>query len=193
MGFFCNLESEHHARLAQYVCEMVPSAKRVRFNNSETEATMAAVRLARAVTRRNKILKFEGHFHGMHDYVFFNAHSALGPELPGGEIGLVHDSGGVPDALDALIVVIPFNNHEAFAECMRRHKGEFAAVIMEPVMYNAGCILPNKDFVQHVRDVTAQDGTILIFDEVLSGFRMCPGGGKSGSESRPTSPVWQRR
>jgi len=85
LGFFCNHETEYHVRLARQLSEMVPSAERVRFNNSGTEATMAAIRLARGVTGRSKILKFEGHFHGMHDYVFYNAHSRLGEVLPTGE------------------------------------------------------------------------------------------------------------
>ncbi len=176
MGFFCNFETGSHIRLAQYVCEMVPSAERVRFNNSGTEATMAAIRLARGVTGRTKILKFEGHFHGMHDYVFYNAHSRLGNRLPNGEITCVHDSAGVPAELDAVITVIPWNDAEVFSSCMRRHREEFAAVMMEPVMYNAGCILPKKDFMQLVRDETRRDGAVLIYDEVLSGFRMGPGG-----------------
>jgi len=176
MGFFCNFETEYHARLAQCVSEMVPSAERIRFSNSGTEATMAAIRLARGVTGRSKILKFEGHFHGMHDYVFYNAHSRLGEILPNGEIACVHDSGGVPSELDAVITIIPWNDPEVFSSCMRRHRGEFAAVIMEPVMYNAGCILPKKEFMQLVRDETTRDGAVLIYDEVLSGFRMGPGG-----------------
>lgn len=178
MGFFCNLESEYHSSLAQDLCEVVPSAERVRFNNSGTEATQAAIRLARTFTGRSKILKFEGHFHGMHDYVFFNGHWTLGQVLPNGEITPMHDSDGVPGALDNLIVIIPFNNPEVFASCMRRHEGEFAAVIMEPVMYNAGCILPERSFVQLVRKETERDGAVLIFDEVLSGFRMGLGGGQ---------------
>jgi glutamate-1-semialdehyde 2,1-aminomutase len=176
MGFFCNHETEYHVRLARQLSEMVPSAERVRFNNSGTEATMAAIRLARGVTGRSKILKFEGHFHGMHDYVFYNAHNRLGEVLPTGEIAHVHDSGGVPSELDALITVIPWNDREIFAVCMRHHRGEFAAVIMEPIMYNAGCILPRKEFMQFVRAETTRDGTALIYDEVLSGFRMGPGG-----------------
>jgi len=176
LGFFCNLESEYHSKLAQQLCEVVPSAERVRFNNSGTEATQAAIRLARAITGRSKILKFEGHFHGMHDYVFFNGHWSLGTVLPNGEITPVHDSDGVPGALDALIVILPYNNPEVFVSCMRRHEGEFAAVILEPVMYNAGCILPERRFVQLVRKETERDGAILIFDEVLSGFRMGLGG-----------------
>ena len=177
-GFYCNYESEFHARVARHICEMVPSAERVRFCGSGSEATAAALRVARAVTGRRRYLKFEGHFNGMHDHVFFNMDATLGARLPNGEIQPVHESAGVPDDLDALITVLPFNDHEIFRRAMARHGGEFAAILMEPVMYNAGCILPDKSFVRLVREEATRDGAILIFDEVLSGFRMAPGGGQ---------------
>ncbi len=157
---------------------MVPSAELVRFCGSGSEATAAALRVARAVTKRKRILKFEGHFNGMHDYVFFNMDSTLGEQLPNGEVKPAHESDGIPEDIDNLVTVLPFNKHEVFKEAMRRHKGEFAAILMEPVMYNAGCILPDKSFVQLARDEATRDGAILVFDEVLSGFRMAPGGGQ---------------
>lgn len=177
-GFYCNYESEHHTRLAEHICAMVPSAELVRFATGGSEATFGAIRLARGVTGRTRYLKFEGHYHGQHDYAFFNSDSQLGKVLPNGEIEPTHESAGVPGELDALVTVLPFNKPEIFRETMRRHRGEFAAIIMEPVMYNAGCILPDRDFVQLVRDEATRDGVVLIFDEVLSGFRMCPGGGQ---------------
>ncbi len=177
-GFYCNYESESHARVAQYICEMVPSAEVVRFNGSGSESTAAALRVARASTGRKRMLKFEGHFHGMHDFVFYNMDATLGEPLPNGEITLAHESGGVPDDLDALVTIAPFNNAAVFTDVMRRHRGEFAAIIMEPVMYNSGCILPDRDFVKLVREEATRDCAVLIFDEVLSGFRMGPGGGQ---------------
>lgn len=177
-GFYCNYESEHHARVAQLICEMVPSAERVRFCGSGSESTASALRLARAVTGRSRILKFEGHFNGMHDWVFFNMDSTLGEPLPNGEVTPAHESAGIPHELDPLMTVLPFNEPEVFAAAMRRHPGEFAAILMEPVMYNAGCILPDRDFVRLVREEATRDGAILVFDEVLSGFRMAPGGGQ---------------
>lgn len=177
-GFFCNFESEHHARLGQLICEMVPSAELVRFGGSGTEVVAAALRLARGVTGRKRILKFEGHYHGQHDYAYFNTDGELGQRLENGEIKPTHSSAGVPDELDDLVTVIPFNDPEIFAATMRRHQGEFAAIIMEPVMYNAGCILPLRDYVQGIREAATRDGAVLIFDEVLSGFRMARGGGQ---------------
>jgi glutamate-1-semialdehyde 2,1-aminomutase len=177
-GFYCNYESETHARVAQHICDMVPSGELVRFCGSGSEATAAALRVSRAVTARSRILKFEGHFNGMHDYVFFNMDATLGERLPNGEISPVHESAGVPDHIDSLITILPFNDAETFRKAMQRHKGEFAAILMEPVMYNAGCILPDRDFVRLVREEATRDGAILVFDEVLSGFRMGPGGGQ---------------
>ena len=177
-GFYCNYESEAHAQVARHICEMVPSAELVRFCGSGSEATAAALRVSRAVTGRKRILKFEGHFNGMHDQVFFNMDSVLGTPLPSGEVTPAHESAGIPDDLDALITLLPFNEPEIFLDAMRRHRGEFAAILMEPVMYNAGCILPDRAFVETVRAEATQDGAILVFDEVLSGFRMAPGGGQ---------------
>jgi glutamate-1-semialdehyde 2,1-aminomutase len=104
--------------------------------------------------------------------------ATLGAQLPNGEVQPAHESAGVPDDLDALVTVLPFNDHDNFRRAMARHRGEFAAILMEPVMYNAGCILPDKSFVQLVREEASKDGAVLIFDEVLSGFRMAPGGGQ---------------
>ena len=177
-GFYCNFESEHHARLAQLICEMIPSAEVVRFAGSGSEAAAAAMRIARAATGRQRILKFEGHYHGQHDYAYFNTDGELGKRLENGEIQPAHASAGVPNELDGLVVVVPFNDPETFTSAMRRHKGELAAIMMEPVMYNAGCILPDRKFVELVRQEATRDGAILIFDEVLSGFRMAPGGGQ---------------
>lgn len=177
-GFFCNFESEYHARLGQLICEMVPSAELVRFAGSGSEAVAAAMRVARAATGRERVLKFEGHYHGQHDYAYFNTDGELGRRLDNGEIQPTHASAGVPNTLDELVTIVPFNDSDIFASAMQRHQGEFAAIIMEPVMYNAGCILPDRGFVELVRREATRDGAVLIFDEVLSGFRMAPGGGQ---------------
>lgn len=176
MGFFLNFETPYHTELAELICEMVPSADKVRLCNSGTEATLAAVRLARAHSGKSKIIKFEGHFHGMHEFVFYNWHSHIGERLDGGEIKPVHDSPGIPAALDDLIVVIPYNNLDILRETLIRHRGEIAAVILEPVLYNAGCIESEKAFLSGARQITTEEDVILIFDEVLSGFRMAKGG-----------------
>jgi glutamate-1-semialdehyde 2,1-aminomutase len=185
LGFFCNFESEYHAQLGKLVCQMVPAAESVRFCSSGTESTAGAIRIARAFTGRSRILKFEGHYHGQHDYAYFNTDGELGAEEKNGEIAPAHASAGVPEALDELVTIIPFNQPEVFEAAMKRHKGEFAAILMEPVMYNAGCILPDRAFVELVRTWATRDEAVLIFDEVLSGFRMAPGGGQEYLDVTP--------
>ena len=174
-GFFLNFESPYHEQLAAQISRMVPSAEKVRLANSGTEATLAALRLARGFTGRRKFIKFEGHFHGMHEFVFYNWHNRLGAVKPSGEIEKVWDSAGMVSETDDLLVIIPFNDIEIFEKTVAAHRGELAGVILEPVMYNAGCIEPRPGYLQQLRDITAREGLVLIFDEVLSGFRMHPG------------------
>jgi len=178
VGILCNGETEHHSRLAGMICEAVPCAEKVRFANSGTEATMGAIRIARGYTRKPKILKFEGHFHGMHDYLWYNCSSGAGDVRADGTIEPVPESDGVPEALAELIVVAPFNDIEAFERAIRSHGDSLAAVIMEPISYNQGCIPSAPAFLKEVRRICTERGIVLIFDEVLSGFRMCRGGGQ---------------
>jgi glutamate-1-semialdehyde 2,1-aminomutase len=175
-GFFLNFETEYHAELASLICDMVPSAQKVRICNSGTEATLAAIRVARAHTGKDKIIKFEGHFHGMHEFVFYNWHSHLGKQTENGTVRPVQDTAGIPGIMDDLLIVIPFNDIEIFKKTVAAHKDELAGVIMEPVMYNAGCMEPHPDYLKQIREVTAENNIVLIYDEVLSGFRMCKGG-----------------
>ena len=176
IGVICNGETEHHARLAAMIADAVPCAEKVRFANSGTEATMGAIRVARAFTGRPKILKFEGHFHGMHDYLWHNCAARAGELRADGTVAPVPDSGGIPDAMAGLLVVAPFNNPEAFDSAIRAHGDDLAAVIMEPVSYNMGCVPSGAEFLREVRRACSQRGIVLIFDEVLSGYRMCRGG-----------------
>ncbi len=177
MGVICAYETEYHSRTAQMISEIVPSAEQVRFANSGTEATMVAIRLARAATSRSKILKFEGHFHGLHDYVMWNAHGPARDQFPTYPyVPPLVESSGVPDQVQDLVVVVPWNDPEAFHRAMNEHGDELAGVICEPVNYNSGCIPPQPGFLQLLREESSKHGVVLIFDEVLSGFRMAPGG-----------------
>ncbi len=176
VGVICNGETEHHSRLADLISDAVPCAEKVRFANSGTEATMGAIRIARGYTGKPKILKFEGHFHGMHDYLWYNCATALGDLRQDGTIAPLPDSDGMPEALSDLILVVPFNDLAAFDRAVTAHKDELAAVIMEPISYNQGCIPPQPEFLRQVREICTRAGILLIFDEVLSGFRMCRGG-----------------
>ena len=162
---------------AEKFCAMVPSAEAVRFTNSGTEATMLALRLARAHTGRTKFLKFEGHYHGWYDPYLLNAHSH-----PPGQLGprdapaRIPDSAGIPDATFADVVLAPWNDESALERVMRAHGRELAAVITEPIMANMGCIPPRDGYLQRLRRLTRDYGVLLIFDEVVTGFRYAPGG-----------------
>ena len=175
-GAACSYENELHTELARLLCETVPCFDRVRFTGSGTEATMHCLRLARAYTGRPKILKLEGNFHGYHDQVMFaigTPADRLGPEadptpFPG--------SAGLLAGLEDNLVLVPNNRADLLERAFRRHGRELAALICEPVYYNAGCVLPAPDFLTAMRDLTREHGAVLIFDEVLSAFRMAPGG-----------------
>jgi glutamate-1-semialdehyde 2,1-aminomutase len=175
-GAACSYENELHTELARLLCETVPCLERVRFTCSGSEATMHCIRLARAFAGRTKLLKFEGNFHGYHDQVMYaigTPADRLGPEeAPSAFPG----SSGLPDGLDRNLVVVPYNRPDLFAAAFRRHAPELAAVLCEPIYYNAGCVVPDKEFMDTLRRLTRDGGVLLIFDEVLSAFRMCPGG-----------------
>ncbi len=175
-GAACSYENELHTELARKLCDTIPCCELVRFTGSGTEATMHCLRLARAFTRRSRLLKLEGNFHGYHDqmmYAIGTPADQLGPEsaptvYPG--------SAGLPPGLDAHLVVVPYNRTDLLEEAFARHGSELAAVICEPIYYNAGCVLPTIEFLAALRRLTKDHGALLIFDEVLSAFRMAPGG-----------------
>jgi glutamate-1-semialdehyde 2,1-aminomutase len=175
-GAACSYENELHTELAHLLCTTVPCLERVRFTCSGSEATMHCLRLARAFTGRSKLLKFEGNFHGYHDQVMYSIGTpgdCLGPE----ESPAVYPgSSGLPEGLDRHLVIVPYNRTDLFEKAFHRHGHELAAVVCEPIYYNAGCIIPEKDFIETIRLRTRQAGVLLVFDEVLSAFRMCPGG-----------------
>lgn len=175
-GAACSYENERTAEFAELLCRTIPCLERVRFTGSGTEATLHLIRLARACTGRPRILKLEGHFHGYHDQVML----AIGtpPERLGplGEPTVWPGSAGLPPAVDQGIILAPFNEPEILDAIVTRHAHEIAAVICEPVYYNAGCILPRPDFLEALVRLTRRHQILLIFDEVLSAFRMAPGG-----------------
>ncbi len=156
---------------------MVPSAEAVRFTNSGSEATMLALRLARAHTGRRKFLKFEGHYHGWYDPYLLNAHSHPPRELGPPENPVrIPDSEGIPSSTFDDVLLAPWNDEAALQAVLRQHGSELAAVITEPIMANMGCILPRHGYLQRLRDLTADCGALFIFDEVVTGFRYASGG-----------------
>ncbi|HSB78372.1 MAG TPA: aspartate aminotransferase family protein [Candidatus Methylomirabilis sp.] len=179
-GIICSSETPAQTRVAAALAEIIPCIDMVRFTCSGTEATMHAIRLAREYTGRDKILKFEGHFHGLHDYVMWNYGgwtAGTGPETDGppGAPRHVPRSGGIPAGIADYVVVLPCNDLEAVRRTLWLHGHEIAAVILEPIHYNAGCIVPPKEYLHGLRELTKEYGVVLIFDEILSGFRTGPG------------------
>lgn len=175
-GAACSYENEQHAELAELLCDVIPCLERVRFTGSGTEATMHCIRLARAYTGKQKLLKFEGNFHGYHDQVMFaigTPADQLGPE---NHPSLYPGSTGIADGLKEQLIVVPYNRVDLLEQAFYDHGKELAAVIGEPIYYNAGCIIPSEEFIEALRDLTARHGVLLIFDEVLSAFRMGLGG-----------------
>ncbi len=161
--------TEREVEMAELICELVPSLELVRLVNSGTEATMSAIRVARGFTGRDLVVKFVGCYHGHVDSLLVKAGSGVAT------LGL-SDSGGVPAAFSATTIPLPFNSVEALEECFANHGDKIACVIVEPVVGNMGCVPPQPGYLQALRDVTAKYGALLIFDEVMTGFRVSLGG-----------------
>src|SRR5208282_5162890 len=155
--------------MAKLICSLVPGVQKVRMCNSGTEACMSAIRLARGFTRRDKIIKFDGCYHGHADSLLVKAGSgALTFGNP--------DSAGVPAAFTQHTIVLPFNDVDAVKAAFDANKNQIAGIIVEPVPGNAGLYLPRPGYLQFLREITRAHGALLIFDEVMTGFRLAPGG-----------------
>jgi glutamate-1-semialdehyde 2,1-aminomutase len=163
--------TEIEIQLAETITRHVPSAERVLLTNSGSEATYAALRLARAVTGRNKIIKFQGTYHGWHDSVLMNVISP--PEKIGQYDPL--SLGMLPEVTQQTLI-LPFNDIEAVADTLQQRADEIAAIIVEVIPHNIGCVLPRPEFLAALRDLTRAHGVVLIFDEVITGFRHSLGG-----------------
>ena len=158
--------------MAELICAWMPSIEKVRMVNSGTEATMSCIRLARGFTGRNKIIKFDGCYHGHVDALLVKAGSgALTHGWP--------DSAGIPQAFVDLTISLPFNDAEFLRKAFRENKNEIAAVILEPIPANAGLYFPREDFLLVLREETKKHGALLIFDEVMTGFRVARGGAQA--------------
>ncbi|MEN2986561.1 MAG: glutamate-1-semialdehyde 2,1-aminomutase [Thermodesulfovibrionaceae bacterium] len=155
--------------LSELIKKAIPSIQKIRMVNSGTEATMSAIRVARGFTKRNKVVKFEGCYHGHVDGLLVSAGS-------GGATFGIPDSLGVPQSYVAETIVLPFNDSETFKKTLKEHYKDIACVIVEPVVGNMGCILPKEEFLKALREETEKYGILLIFDEVMTGFRLCFGG-----------------
>jgi glutamate-1-semialdehyde 2,1-aminomutase len=172
-GFALGATSPLEIELGEAIRGAMPSMQRLRFTSSGTEAVMSALRVARAATGRDLVVKFAGAYHGHSDGMLVEAGSGLATQAIAG-------SAGVPDAIAATAIVLPFNDPDAVTMAFATHPGEIAAVIVEPVVANAGVIPPAPGFLEHLRGVTEADGALLVFDEVITGFRL----GRGGAQAR---------
>ncbi len=169
LGLGYGIPTRVEVDMAETVCRWVPSIEKVRMTNSGTEATMSAVRLARGFTERPYIVKFAGCYHGHADCLLVSAGSGA---LTHGE----PDSAGVPPEFAALTIVLPYNDPQAVRDAFAAHPGQIAGVIVEPFPGNAGFYLPRPGYLEFLREITAKEGALLIFDEVMTGFRVSPAG-----------------
>ncbi len=169
LGTSFGIPNPLEVKMAKLICGLVPSVQKVRMTNSGTEACMSAIRLARGFTRRDKILKFDGCYHGHVDSLLVKAGSGA---LTFGQ----PDSAGVPASFTQHTIVAPFNDFDAVKQIFAANKDEIAGVIIEPVPGNAGLYLPQPGYLEFLREITAANGALLIFDEVMTGFRLARGG-----------------
>lgn len=164
--------------MAKLICELVPNVEKVRMTNSGTEACMSAIRLARGFTKRDQIIKFDGCYHGHADSLLVKAGS--------GALTFGHpDSAGVPASFTQHTIVVPYNDPEALRAAFAANSGQVAGVIIEPVAGNAGLYVPKPGFLEFLREITAANGALLIFDEVMTGFRLAPGGAQQRFGIKP--------
>jgi len=171
-GVSFGIPNPYEVTMAKLICECVPSVQKVRMCNSGTEACMSAIRLARGFTRRDKIIKFDGCYHGHADSLLVRAGS--------GALTFGHpDSAGVPAAFTQHTVVLPFNDVDAVKAAFAANKNQIAGIILEPVPGNAGVYLPKPGYLEFLREITRTNGTLLIFDEVMTGFRVAWGGAQA--------------
>lgn len=181
-GTSYGMTSPLEIELGERIARAVPSIERIRFVSSGTEATMSAVRVARGFTKRDLILKFEGGYHGHADSFLVEAGSGLAT------LG-ISTSPGVPGALAALTLNAPYNDVAAVEQVFQKHAGKIAAVIVEPVAANMGVVPPAPGFLESLRRITERDGALLIFDEVITGFRLAYGGAQTVFGVRPDMTV----
>ncbi len=191
-GFHFASPTALEIEVAKMFQKLVPSAERVAFCSNGSDATMNAIRIARAVTGKDAILKFEGHYHGQHDLALISA------EAPPVVAGLdeyprpLPNSAGIPPGVTDYVMVAPYNSITAFERMVRRYRNRLAAVILEPVMANSGVIPPEPDYLKRLVEVAHENEMLVIFDEVFTGFRVAPGGAQQLYHVEPDISCWAK-
>jgi len=174
LGTAFSVPTEDQTKLARVLCERIPSVETIRFTNSGTEGTLMAIRAARAFTGKHKIAKFEGGYHGSHEYAEISV-SPSADKLNPNEITSVPQYPGQPPSISEDVIVMPYNDFEACERIIRQHKDDLSCVIMEAISSSFGYLPANVDFLNGIRELTTELGILLIFDEVQS-LRVAPGG-----------------
>ncbi|TDM13919.1 glutamate-1-semialdehyde 2,1-aminomutase [Macrococcus bovicus] len=177
-GVLYGTPTKHEVTFAKMLREAIPSLEKIRFVNSGTEAVMTTIRVARAFTKRDKIIKFAGCYHGHSDLVLVAAGS--GPSQLG-----TPDSAGVPQSVAQEVITVPFNDIDSFKEAIHHFSDQIAAVLVEPIVGNFGIVEPAEGFLQAVNDIAHANGTLVIYDEVITAFRFCYGGAQDMLGVRP--------
>jgi glutamate-1-semialdehyde 2,1-aminomutase len=177
-GLTSSLDSRLSIEVAKLLHDMIPSAESVKLSNTGTEAVMHVFQIARGYTGKNVIIKTEGSYHGWQDDANLSVHPALRENRSPGEISnsAVPESQGFARSAPENVLVVPYNNSDSLEKCIKENKERVAALIIEPIVFNSGCILPKEGYLQEIREITKRYGVLLIFDEVITGFRTAPGG-----------------
>jgi len=175
-GLTCGVETELNVKVAEKIREMIPCAESVKFSNSGTEAVMKAMMIARGYTGKQKIMKLEGAYNGWHDSVAISHKPDLKKAGPRTKPRSVPENLGILRDAAKATIVMPFNDLEAAEKLIKKNRQELAAVILEPIMFNIGCACPEKGYLNALKEITSDNDVLLIFDEVISGFRVAPGG-----------------
>ncbi|MGQ9600653.1 MAG: aspartate aminotransferase family protein [Anaerolineae bacterium] len=181
---------ETEVLVSEKLQKLIPCAELVRYSNSGSEIVQAALRLARAYTGREKIIKFEGHYHGWFDNVLISVHPPLDSAGPYEAPTPVPGTQGQSSSALSDVIVLPWNNLELLEHTIDRHGDEIAAVILEPIMCNTGCILPREGYLEGVQQLCHQHGIVLIFDEIITGFRLALGGAQQYFSVTPDLAVF---
>jgi glutamate-1-semialdehyde 2,1-aminomutase len=186
------LPTADEARLAQKIIAAVPCVEQVRLCNTGTEAVLYATRLARAFTGRPKLIRFEGMYHGFSDQVYWSKHPDIAKAGPDAHPVPVPQGPGLPRGVEANLIILPWNDADALADAIKREGDSIAAVITEPVMCNTGCILPKPGYLEAMRGLTTRHGIVLLFDEVITGFRLGLGGAQARFGVTPDLSVFAK-